>query len=395
MPHSKDRLGFATRSIHIPKTEVEVPSAPVAPSLVLSTSFAVQNMHDMDRMLDGDESGFMYSRRANPTVQYLEAALAGLEGAQEAMAFGSGMAAIHAAATGLLSAGDHVIAPNSVYGGTYALLAQILPRFGIETSFVDNRDLGAWRAAIRPTTKLLWAETVANPTLAVADIPGLSEVAKEAKAHLVIDSTFATPYLSQPLAQGADVVVHSASKYMGGHGDLLGGVVLTNAELMNKIRPDAVEVGGGMAPFVAWLVLRGLKTLSLRMDRHCATAMLIANDLTQIESVERVLYPGLESHPDHRRAQECLRHGYGGIVSFEVKGGLQGATKVLDGLKIFLRAGSLGDAHSLALLPAAASHRKLSPEARAKAGIPDGLIRLSVGLEDPQDLISDLRSALS
>lgn len=395
MPHSKDPLGFATRSIHIPTTETQVPSVPVAPPLVQSTSFAMPSMHDMDRILDAGESGFLYSRLANPTVQSLEVALADLEGAEAAMAFGSGMAAIHAAATGLLSAGDHVIAPSSVYGGTYALFAQILPRFGIETSFVDNQDLEAWRAAIRPTTKVLWAETLANPTLEVADIPGLADVARAAKAHLVVDSTFTTPYLSQPLTQGADVVVHSASKYMGGHGDLLGGVVLTDAALMNEIRPHAIEVGGGMAPFVAWLVLRGLKTLSLRMDRHCASAMLVANDLTQVESVTRVLYPGLESHADHRRAQECLHHGYGGIVSFEMKGGLQDAIAAMDRLKIFLRAGSLGDAHSLALLPAATSHRKLTPKARAEAGIPDGLIRLSIGLEDPQDLISDLRSALT
>lgn len=394
MTSRKTPLGFATRSIHIPFSPPAVESQPVATPLVQTSSFAVASMHDMDRMLGEGESGHVYSRLSNPTVEALEGAVAALEGAERAMAFGSGMAAIHAAATGLLRAGDHVVAPTSVYGGTYVLLAEILPRFGIETTFVDNGDLEAWRSALRPQTKVLWCETIANPTLEVADIAALALIADEAGAHLVVDSTFTTPYLARPLELGAHVVVHSASKYLGGHGDLLGGLVLTDAARMGQIRPHAVEVGGVMAPFVAWLVLRGLKTLAIRMDRHCSSAMLVARALQDNEAVQTVLYPGLESHKDHPRATEVLHHGFGGIVSIEVRGGLPAAKRAMDRLQIFLRAGSLGDAHSLALLPALTSHRKLSPEARKRAGLADGLIRLSIGLEDPQDLIRDLQSAL-
>jgi len=366
----------------------------VAPPLVQTSSFAVGSMEDMDRLFEPGESGYVYSRLANPTVAALEAAVADLEGAEQGMAFTSGMAAVHAAATGLLSAGDHVVAPASVYGGSYALFAQILPRFGIETTFVQNRDLDAWQAALRDTTRVLWAETLSNPTLEVVDLRALAELAHKNNARLVVDSTFATPYLNRPLELGADVVVHSASKYLGGHGDLLGGLILSDASAMNEIRPHAVEVGGGMAPFVAWLVLRGLKTLSLRMQRHCSSALQIARALQDHDQVTRVFYPGLAGHPDHARAAAVLEHGFGGMVSIEVQGGLPQAKSVMDKLQIFLRAGSLGDAHSLALLPALTSHRKLGPEALAKAGISDGLIRLSVGLEDPEDLIEDLREAL-
>lgn len=345
-------------------------------------------------LLEG-ASGHVYSRLSNPTVATLEAAVADLEGAEAGLAFTSGMAAIHAALTGLLSAGDHVVAPRSVYGGTWVLLSEVLARFGVETTFVDNRDLDAWRAALRPNTRVVWAETIANPTLEVADLATLAALAHAGGALLVVDATFTTPYLCQPLALGADVAVHSASKYLGGHGDLLGGLILTSDALMRRIRPSAVEVGGVMAPFVAWLILRGLKTLGLRMERHTASALQVARALAEHPRVRRVLYPGLPGHPDHALAQRVLRRGFGGMVSIEVDGDLVAAKAVMNRLQLFLRAGSLGDAHSLALLPAATSHRKLSPPARAAAGISDGLIRLSVGLEDAEDLVQDLLQALS
>lgn len=391
----RDDRGFSTRAIHAHPPRTRIESAPVAPTLVQTSSFAIPDMDAMDTILDGDEPGYVYSRLGNPTVAMLETTVADLEGGAQGLAFGSGMAAIHAVATGLVQAGDHVIAPASVYGGTYALLAQILPRFGVETSFVDNRDLDAWRAAVRPSTRMIWAETLSNPTLMVADLPAIAEIAKAAGASLVVDATFTTPYLSRPLAQGADVVVHSASKYLGGHGDLLGGIAVAGADHMSRIRPSAIETGGAMAPFVAWLILRGLKTLSLRMDRHGASALAVAEALEAMPEVLRVNYPGLTGHPDHARAKATLPKGQGGVLSFEVDGGLEAARAAMDKMQLFLRAGSLGDAHSLCLLPATTSHRKLGPEGRAKAGISDGLIRLSIGLEEPEDLIADLRQALS
>lgn len=395
MSASGPKLGFSTRSIHLHPPAPAVASAPVAPPLYQTSSFAVEDMEDMDRMLLEGASGHVYSRLSNPTVATLEAAVAELEGAEAGLAFTSGMAAIHAALCGLLSAGDHVVAPRSVYGGTWVLLTEVLARFGVETTFVDNRDLDAWRAALRPNTRVVWAETIANPTLEVADLAALAALAHEGGALLVVDATFTTPYLCQPLALGADVAVHSASKYLGGHGDLLGGLILTSDALMRRIRPSAVEVGGIMAPFVAWLILRGLKTLGLRMERHTASALQVARALAEHPRVRRVLYPGLPGHPDHALAQRVLRRGFGGMVSIEVDGDLVAAKAVMNRLQLFLRAGSLGDAHSLALLPAATSHRKLSPAARAAAGISDGLIRLSVGLEDAEDLVQDLLQALS
>lgn len=395
MTASDDELGFATRAIHRPEPDPEVRTAPVAPSMVLSTSFAMPDVDSLEEILGRGASGYMYSRLSNPTVDTLERAVADLEGGEAAMAFTSGMAAIHGIATGLLSAGDHVVAPASVYGGTWAMLAQILPRFGVETTFVDNRDLDAWQAALRPNTKVVWAETITNPTLEVADLAAIARMTRAHGARLVVDATFATPYLSRPLALGADVVVHSASKYLGGHGDLLGGLFVTSKAILREVRSHCVEVGGTMAPFVAWLVLRGIKTLGLRVDRHCASALEVARFLDAHPRVRRTLYPGLPQHPDHEAAQERLRGRYGGMVSFEVDGDQAAAERVMDRLTLFLRAGSLGDCHSLAQLPAATSHRKLGPEARARAGIPDGLIRLSVGLEDPEDLCRDLDRALS
>ncbi|MCB9648982.1 MAG: aminotransferase class I/II-fold pyridoxal phosphate-dependent enzyme [Deltaproteobacteria bacterium] len=395
MSASGPNLGFSTRSIHIRSIPTAVPSTPVAAPIYQTSSFAVGEMDDMDRMLLQGESGHMYSRLSNPTVAALEAAVADLEGTEAGLAFTSGMAAIHAVLTGMLSAGEHAVVPRSVYGGTWALLREVLARFGVETTFVDNRDPVAWRSALRPNTKIVWAETIANPTLEVADIAALAELAHGAGARLVVDATFTTPYLCRPVELGADLVVHSASKYLGGHGDLLGGVLVGPKDLMKRIQHSAVEVGGVMAPFVAWLILRGLKTLGLRMERHTASALSVARALEAHPRVRTVLYPGLPSHPEHVLAQRVLQNGFGGMVSFEVEGGLEAAKAVMNRLQLFLRAGSLGDAHSLALLPAATSHRRLGAEARAAAGIADGLIRLSVGLEDAQDLIHDLEQALS
>ncbi|MGF1510544.1 MAG: trans-sulfuration enzyme family protein [Myxococcota bacterium] len=389
-----DELGFSTRSIHVHPTEPQIPSEAIAPPIVQTSAFAFQNVAELDAVVGDSSKGFAYSRLTNPTVGLLERTVADLEGAEEAVAFASGMAAIHGVLTSLMVGGDHMVAPASVYGGAHALFTHVLPRANLSTTFVPTGNLRAMDEAMTPRTKVLYLETITNPTLEVADIAAAAEVAHRHDAVLVVDSTLASPALCRPIEHGADIVIHSASKYLGGHGDLIAGLAVGRKEQMRFLRKALLLTGGCTSPFVAWLILRGIKTLDLRMERHCRNAQAVAAALFGHPRVESVRFPGLRQHPDHDRAQALLGERCGGMVSFVVEGGHDAAVQVMDRLRLFRRAGSLGDAHSLVMIPALASHRSFSPQERLDAGIPDGFVRLSVGLEDASDLVADLRSAL-
>ncbi len=389
---------FDTLAVHgAPAAETAPPGRPVVAPIVQSASFAHEDVDVLAAAINEVEPGWTYTRLGNPTIDALGRAVAALEGAADAVVFGSGMAAVTGALLAELSAGDHLVAPRSLYGGTYSLMRQLLPRWGIATSFVDPRDGEALAAALeRPRTRVVYAETIANPTMDVPDLERLAGLAHAAGAALVVDSTFATPWLCRPLALGADVVVHSATKYLSGHGDVIAGVVATSADRAARLRHLRSDTGGIASPFTAWLVTRGLKTLPLRMERHSSSAMRIARALAEHPAVSTVHYPGLPAHRDHAVAARQLREGrFGGMLGFELRGGIEAGRRFQNALRLVLRAGSLGDVHSLALHPASTSHRQLDPAARREAGIADGYVRLSVGLEDPDDLLDDLQAALS
>ena len=387
--------GFSTRAIHTALRKPEHASRPISTPIYQTASFAFDDVDGMATTLAKPESGFMYSRVSNPTIDVLERTVADLEEAPAGIAFGSGMAAIHAAFLAVCGAGDHVVAARSLYGGTFALLKNVLSRIGVESTFVDATDAGAVKAAMRANTKLVYGETIGNPALVVTDIAALAEVAHAGGAKLVIDSTFASPWLCRPVTLGADVVVHSATKYLGGHGDVIAGVAAGSAELVAKMRRVLIDVGGMADPFSAWLVLRGIKTLSVRMERHCSNALAIARFLEKHPKVTKTIHPALASHPQHALAKRMLPRGGGGMVACELAGGRAAGLKAMERLQVFLRAGSLGDVHSLAMLPSATSHRQMSPAELAAAGISEGFLRLSVGLEDEADLIADLEGALA
>ncbi len=389
---------FNTRVVHAGERAARDDYTPVATPIHPSVGYLYDSMDDLDAVFAGTRPGYVYPRYGSPTVAAFEDAMADLEGGQAALAFGSGMAAIHAAllAAGV-EAGRSVVAAPDLYGATYTLLERLLTRLGVTVHFVDVADLEAVKAAlnqVRPA--VLLAETVSNPLLKVADIPALADLAHRYGARLLIDNTFASPYLCQPLALGADVTIHSATKYIGGHGDVMAGVVVTSARLRQELFEVNKLVGGCLGPFEAWLALRGVKTLALRMRQHCAGAAQVAERLTRHPRVARVNYPGLTSHPQHPLAARLFEgRGFGGMLSFEIAGADQAAAfHFMEGLELCLPATTLGDVYSLVLHPATTSHRGLSPEARAQVGISQGLVRLSVGVEDPADIIADLEKAL-
>jgi cystathionine beta-lyase/cystathionine gamma-synthase len=334
--------------------------------------------------------GYLYSRTSNPTSEALEGAVADLEGAEAGLSFASGMAAITAALFSLVEAGE-VVASEGIYGGTTELLRDLGPRHGLTVRFVPAWDTDAVKAALGPATRALLVETITNPLLRVADLPALGELARSRGIPLLVDSTFASPVLCRPLEHGATLVAHSVSKYIGGHGDLIGGVVVGAAPAIAAVQRQRTLLGGMMDPFCAWLALRGLRTLSIRVERQCATAAKLAGLLGPL--VQRVHYPGLTGHPDQARAARLLA-APGAMVSFEVADGAA-ARRVYDRVQLISRAASLGEVCSLLTHPASFSHKGLPPEERLRQGIPDGLLRLSIGLEDPADLEEDLRQALS
>jgi len=385
--------GFGTRAISAASRAPIVNQEPDSVPIYQSVTFSAADAAELGDILADRQRGYAYSRIDNPTSVALAAAVAEIEGAQAGFAFSSGMAAIHATLLSLVSAGDHVVAAKALYGSVHHLLTQILGRFGVETSFVDATDLAAIETAITPRTKLVYLETIANPTIVVSDLPSLIELAHRAGATVVVDNTFASPYLCRPIELGADLVVESATKWLGGHSDVLGGVVSGGHDRIARIREIQTNTGGSLAPFSAFLVLRGIETLHVRMERHSQSALQLARLLEDAETVQQVYYPGLASHPQFAVAQRVLRSG-GGMLAFDL-GSRDAAAAFLDTLTIPPRTASLGSVRTIAVHPPSSTHRQLDDEALQRAGISHGLVRVSVGLEDVSDLAADFERGLA
>jgi O-succinylhomoserine sulfhydrylase len=360
-----------------------------------TSSYVFSSAAEAAARFAGEHPGNIYSRFTNPTVRSFEKRLASLEGGDSCVATASGMAAILATCMGLLKAGDHIVSSRSVFGTTTVLFANYLARFGVETTFVALSELAAWEAALRPQTRLLFMETPSNPLTEIADIAALAELAHAHDCLLAVDNCFCTPVLQQPLALGADIVIHSATKYIDGQGRCIGGAVVGDAERVGKDVFGFLRTAGpSMSPFNAWVFLKGLETLALRMQAHCATALQLALWLEQQPEVARVYHPGLASHPQHALATRQQRD-YGGIVSFELKGGQRDAWAFVDATRIFSITANLGDAKSTITHPATTTHGRLTAEQRLESGIADGLIRLAPGLEAVDDLQADLARGLA
>ena len=360
-----------------------------------TSSYVFASAAEAAARFSGDQPGNIYSRFTNPTVRTFEQRLASLEGGECCVATSSGMAAIYATCAALLKSGDHIVSSQSIFGTTTILFSTWLAKFGIETSFVPLADITAWENAMRPETRMLFLETPSNPLTEIADIRAMSVLAKASDSLLVVDNCFCTPALQQPLSLGADIVIHSATKYLDGQGRCVGGAVVGDSERVGKEVYGFLRTAGPtMSPFNAWVFLKGLETLSLRMQAHCHSALALAQWLEQQPGVARVNHPGLPSHPQHELAGR-QQDNYGGIVSFELDGGQQAGWALIDALRIFSITANLGDAKSTVTHPATTTHGRLSPEQRQTAGISDGLIRLAVGLESVADLQADLATGLA
>jgi cystathionine beta-lyase/cystathionine gamma-synthase len=397
------RLGENTRAVHLPPPPV--PSQqPLGTPVYRTAAFAFESSAEYAAVLGDAVPGYTYSRIDNPTVDAFAAAVAALESASlpqpaTAQAFASGMAAVSGVFLALAREGTHVVASAATYGGSYSFLRNVLSRFGVQTDFVDLTDLDQVRAARRPATRVVYAETLANPTTAVADLPALAEIAAEAGALLVVDSTLAPPVVCRPLEHGADLVLHSATKYIGGHSDVTGGVVTGRPELISRIRAVRIDTGSSLAPDEAFLLRRGLETLPVRMRRQCSTAMVFAATLARHPAVARVDYPGLDSHPGHEVARRLFDAGpegtrFGAIVTVTPHGGREAGMAFADRLRIAQLATSLGGTHTKVSHAASTTHRQLDSAALAAAGIDPGAVRFSIGLEDAEDLIEDARLSL-
>jgi len=391
--------GFSTLAVHAGQAQPPRGAIPTTVPVVHASAFSFETVEELDRAFDDPSLGSVYTRHGNPTVEAFEGAVAALEGAEAAVAFASGQAALHAALLACgAKLGSRVVAARDLYGGTLGLLNRILAPLGIETCYVDVTDLEQVRLALEeePAAALL-LEGMSNPLLKVSDVAALAELAHAAGARCVVDNTFATPYLLRPIALGADLVLHSATKYLGGHGDVTGGVVSGSAALAPRLREVARLVGGILSPAEAWMTLRGIRTLALRMERHCRNAQALALSLAEHPRVGQVYYPGLASHPWHALASRLFAgRGCGGVVSFELAaGGRAEVFRFMNRLRVITAAPTLGDAGSLILYPAIASHRSLTPAERAALGISDRLVRISVGIEDPDDIIADVHQALA
>lgn len=377
-------------------------SGALEPAIVMSSAFAFESADHAARAFRGEEDAWIYGRWGNPTVAALEEKLAALEGAEEACATASGMAAISGAVVATCGSGDHVVAPRSMYAESARLFRERLPILGITTSFVDG-DIESYAAAITPRTRILYVETPANPTLAIVDIAGIAALARTASrsAIVVVDGTFATPFAQTPLAHGADLVVHSLTKGLGGHGDVIAGAILGKRELVARVRDSVIKgFGGVLSPFSAWLVARGLRTFALRQERSCATAATLAAHLAAHPRISVVHHPSLSTHPGHELARRQM-HAYGAVLSFEVRGNghesanaVEQGRAVLESLRVATHAVSLGDARTLVVHPASTTHSTMPAEVRRQAGIGDGLLRVSCGLESAGDLVSDFDRAL-
>ncbi|MCC3860410.1 methionine gamma-lyase [Pseudemcibacter aquimaris] len=387
--------GFATRAIH-KGVEGSAENNALVPPVYMTSTFTFDNAEQGAALFAGEEQGHFYTRISNPTLSLLEERIADLEGTEAAMATASGMGAITSTMWTLLAQGDEMIVDKTLYGCTFTFFSHGLTKFGVTIKHVDMRDPENVRAAITDKTKVIYFETPANPNMRLVDIAAVSAIAKEHDITTVVDNTYATPYLCQPISLGADVVVHSATKYLGGHGDLVAGMVAGSEELLTRIRLEGVKdmTGAVMAPLTAFQIMRGLKTLEIRMDRHCSSAEMIAQVLEDHAMIEKVYFPGLESYEQHELAKRQMLKP-GGMIAFELRGGIESGIRFMNELKLIKRAVSLGDVDTLIQHPASMTHSTYTEEERLEHGISDGLVRLSIGLETPQDLIDDLIEALN
>jgi methionine-gamma-lyase len=383
---------FATEAVHGGQGHDPLTGAVSVP-IYETSAFVFESAEQGGARFAGKEKGYIYTRLGNPTVKALEKSLAVLEEGEDARACSSGMAAINAAVLSVVRKGDHVVSTENLYGGTAKLFSDILPKFGIEFTLVDMSRIENVELAIRKNTKIVYMETPSNPTLKLTNIREVAKIAKEHDAVSIVDNTFMSPYFQQPLTLGADVVVHSLTKYLSGHSDVVGGIVISYQNFIDKMDPVLKNTGGTLGPFEAWLTLRGIKTLHLRMERHNENAMKVAEFLEAHEKVEKVYYPGLKSGDQYDLAKQQMK-GFGGIVSFEVKGGLEAGRKLMNSVRLCTLAVSLGSVETLIEHPASMTHVVVPKEERLRTGITDSLVRLSVGIEDAEDIIEDLHNAL-
>jgi cystathionine beta-lyase/cystathionine gamma-synthase len=382
-----------TRAIHAGEPPRHGVGAPVTSAIVRSSTFTLASTEELKLWAEGKSNVFMYTRDGNPTLAMAARKLAALEGAEDAVVTSSGMAAITSTLLAFLANGDEVIATSEIYGGAYRLMRDIFPRFGITVRHVDS-SLEGLESLVTPKTKCLYVETPTNPTLYLVDLRKAAAFARKHHLISIVDSTFATPILQNPIEYGFDMVVHSVTKGLAGHSDLLGGVAAGKAEYVDAVRHMVSRFGGCMDPEVAFLLMRGMKTLGVRLERQCDTALRIAKFLEKHPKVARVHYPGLPSHPHHQLAKKQMR-GFGSMLAFDLKGGLPAARRFCDRAKLFLLAASLGGVESLVILPIYGSHFNMSKEELRRAGVEPGTVRVSIGLEDAEDLIDDLKQALA
>jgi cystathionine beta-lyase/cystathionine gamma-synthase len=389
------RPGFATRAIHEGDWAADVAEQPVSMPVWLTSDYLYEGFDHYADVINQRRPGFVYGRYGNPTHVALNRVLASLEGAEAAWSFASGMAALHTSLTAMLRNGDQLVAQRTLYGGTHALLTEVFPGYGIETTFVPP-EAASVAGALRPETKAVLVETLANPTFRVSDVAGIAAVCAERGVALVVDNTVATPLLLRPLElAGVTLVVHSTTKYVNGHSDGIGGAAAGSGELIDRIRALGLEQGTTLGAFEAWLTLRGVQTLPLRVERQCATALALATALEGHPKLSAVGYAGLPSHPDHERARALFgAAGFGGMLALDVRGGYDAAARMGDALRIARVGSSFGGLHTEVCHPATTSHRQLSADERVEAGIGDGLVRVSVGGEDPSDLTEDFLHAL-
>lgn len=387
------KSGFATRAVHV-GAEKNIYGTLAAPIYQTST-FIFENAEQGGRRFALEEEGYIYTRLGNPTCNAVEQKVASLEGAEACVSASSGMGAITSAIWVCVQAGDHIVAGKTLYGCTYAFMEHGLKRYGVEVSFVDMRDPKEVEKAMRPNTKLVYVETPANPNMHVADIEAIAEIAhRHEGCRLMVDNTFCTPYLCRPLEHGADMVVHSATKFLNGHGDVIAGFVVGTKEYIDQVRLLGIKdlTGSVLGPFEAFLINRGLKTLHVRMDRHCENAQKVAEYLEKHPKVESIAYPGLKSFPQYDLAKKYMKKP-GSMIAFEVKGGLEAGRNLINNVHLCSLAVSLGDTETLIEHPASMTHSPYTPEERAASNIPEGLVRLSIGLEDAEDIIADLEKA--
>ncbi len=383
--------GFSTKAVHAGERRDPFTGAVITP-IYESSVFGFSSTKEMIDVMSEKAEGYSYTRYGNPTVRTVERKMAELEGAEDAAVFSSGMAAIATTLLTLTSSGDHVVCTRDLYGGTLALFQDVLPKFGVDISFVEATDFKEIKAAIQKKTRVIFAETPTNPTLKIVDVSKVAKLGRKRRIAVVVDSTFASPYNLRPLPFGVNVVIHSATKYLGGHNDVTAGVACGSEDLMHNLKEMRKHLGGTLDPLAAWLLLRGLKTLGLRMERHNSNGITIARYLKKHPKVKRVYYPGLPSHPQHSIARKQMK-GFGGVVSFELDGDFETTMGFVNSLKLCSLAASLGGVETLATQPVASSHYHVSAEDRKKTGITEELVRLALGIEDSHDIIADLDQA--